>query len=52
LISALRECARAAGVHEVFVPAENDDPHARDFYGALGGVGSPVTLFTFSDREE
>jgi aminoglycoside 3-N-acetyltransferase I len=32
---------------EVFVPADNDDQHALDFYRALGGSPSSVTFFTF-----
>jgi aminoglycoside 3-N-acetyltransferase I len=50
LIAALREGAAAAGIDVVFVPADNDDTHALDFYRALGGAGSPVTIFTFSGR--
>jgi aminoglycoside 3-N-acetyltransferase I len=52
LMAALREGVAAAGVEDVFVPADNEDRHALDFYRALGGVESPVTLFTFSDRTE
>ncbi|NJN97949.1 MAG: GNAT family N-acetyltransferase, partial [Anaerolineales bacterium] len=48
LIAALRAYAAAEGIHEVFVPADNDDVHALDFYQALGGVPAPVTIFTFS----
>ena len=48
--AALREAAAAAGITEVFVPADNDDTHALDFYRALGGDPAPVTMFTFSKR--
>jgi aminoglycoside 3-N-acetyltransferase I len=48
LIAALREAAAAAGIEVVFVPADNDDIHALDFYRALGGEPSPVTVFTFA----
>jgi aminoglycoside 3-N-acetyltransferase I len=48
LVKALRDAATAAGIQVVFVPADNEDLHALDFYRALGGVPSPVTLFTFS----
>jgi aminoglycoside 3-N-acetyltransferase I len=48
LMTALREAAAVAGIHDVFVPADNDDRHALDFYRALGGMESPVTFFTFS----
>ncbi len=51
LIRALREHAQAQGIQEVFVAADNDDRHALDFYQALGGVPSPVTVFTFSGDE-
>jgi aminoglycoside 3-N-acetyltransferase I len=52
LITALRENAEAAGIKDMFVPADNDDVHALDFYRALGGVSSPVTFFTFSGDDE
>lgn len=48
LMTALREAATAAGIEDAFVPADNDDTHALDFYRALGGEASPVTFFTFS----
>lgn len=51
LITVLLEAAAAVGIHEVFVAADNDDAHALDFYQAVGGAASPVTLFTFSKRE-
>jgi len=42
--------ARAAteGIDVSFVPADDEDVHAIDFYRALGGAASPVTIFTFS----
>lgn len=49
LVSALREGAASVGIHDVFVPADNDDAHALDFYRGLGGEPSPVTFFTFSE---
>jgi aminoglycoside 3-N-acetyltransferase I len=52
LMTALRESAAAIGIHDVFVPADNDDVHALDFYRALGGVPAPVTIFTYSKRDE
>lgn len=48
LVTLLREEAARAGIDTVFVPADNDDEHALDFYRALGGASSAVTLFTFS----
>jgi aminoglycoside 3-N-acetyltransferase I len=47
LMSHLARIARDAGIHDLFVPAENEDGHALEFYRALGGVASSVTLFTF-----
>ena len=48
LVGALREMAAAQGIHDLFVPADDDDAHALEFYRALGATGSPVTLFVFS----
>ena len=48
LLTGLCEAAAAMGIDEVFVPADNDDKHALEFYRALGGSPSPVTFFTFS----
>lgn len=48
LLTSLLEAASAAGIGEAFVPADDEDTHALDFYRALGGVGAPVTIFTFS----
>ena len=50
LVGELRQLAAAAGIQELFVPADNDDAHALDFYRALGGTASPVTFFTFARR--
>lgn len=47
LVAALREAASAAGIGVVWVPADDEDTQALDFYRALGGVASAVTLFTF-----
>jgi aminoglycoside 3-N-acetyltransferase I len=49
LVAILRAEATACGITVVFVPADNEDAHALDFYQALGGVATPVTIFTFSD---
>lgn len=48
LIETLRAQASAAGVEVTWVPADNEDTHALDFYRALGGDPAPVTVFTFS----
>jgi aminoglycoside 3-N-acetyltransferase I len=48
LVNDLRRLALDAGIDDLFVPADNDDAHALEFYRAVGGVASPVTFFTFS----
>ena len=48
LMSHLRSLAREAGIHDIFVPADDEDAHALEFYRALGGVASSVTFFTFA----
>jgi aminoglycoside 3-N-acetyltransferase I len=50
LLTSLREAASAAGIGEAFVPADDEDTHALDFYRALGGSAAKVTIFTFSDE--
>ena len=47
LLDELRARAAVAGVDVCFVPAENEDAHALEFYRAIGGEPSPVTFFTF-----
>jgi aminoglycoside 3-N-acetyltransferase I len=47
----MRMQAAEAGIHVLFVPADNEDTHALDFYTALGGEAAPVTIFTFTDAE-
>lgn len=49
LMSALRAMAADAGIGVAFVPADNEDTHALEFYRAIGGVATPVTIFTFGD---
>lgn len=51
LVAALREAAAAEGIQVAFVPADNEDTHALDFYRAIGGVPAPVTIFTFGDDD-
>jgi len=46
-MTALRQAATAEGIADLFVPADNDDRHALQFYRRLGGVAAPVTIFTF-----
>lgn len=38
----------AAGMAETWVPVDNDDRHAVEFYRRTGGSGQPVTIFTYS----
>lgn len=47
LIETLRHLAKLEGCTVMFVPADNDDGHALDFYRAIGGEPAPVTVFTF-----
>ena len=42
--------AAAEGIGVVFVPADDEDTHALDFYRAMGGEPQPVTIFTFDKR--
>ncbi|WP_052517876.1 GNAT family N-acetyltransferase [Archangium violaceum] len=52
LMEELRAQAAGMGIRELFVPADNEDVHALDFYRALGGEPAPVTIFTFADDSE
>jgi aminoglycoside 3-N-acetyltransferase I len=52
LMDTLRDHARSAGIRTLFVPAENEDTHALEFYRALGGEPTAVTVFTFEEDEE
>ncbi len=47
LIQALLDGMAAEGIHAMFVPADNEDEEALDFYRALGGAAQPVTIFNF-----
>ena len=39
--------AAAVGIESVFVAVADEDVHAMDFYRAVGGAESPVTMFSF-----
>lgn len=52
LMEELRAQAAGVGIRELFVPADNEDVHALDFYRALGGEPAAVTIFTYSDAAE
>lgn len=47
LVTHLRKLSGEAGIHDVFVPADEEDAHALDFYRALGAEASRVVFFTF-----
>jgi aminoglycoside 3-N-acetyltransferase I len=48
LVEELIRRGHEAGIDTVFVPADDEDTHALDFYRAIGGTPSKVTFFTFS----
>jgi aminoglycoside 3-N-acetyltransferase I len=48
LLTALRKQASEAGIHELFVAADNADEHALDFYRRLGAEATLSTVFVFS----
>jgi aminoglycoside 3-N-acetyltransferase I len=47
LVEVLREECSKSGIGTVFVLADDEDVHALDFYRALSGAPSPVTMFEF-----
>jgi aminoglycoside 3-N-acetyltransferase I len=47
LLSHLRQGADDAGIDDLFVPSDDEDTDALEFYRALGGAASSVTIFTF-----
>jgi aminoglycoside 3-N-acetyltransferase I len=47
LVQALREAAALEGIDVVFVPADDEDEHALDFYRSIGGEPAACTMFTF-----
>ena len=51
LVEELRAQAASMGITDLFVPADNEDAHALDFYRALGGEAAPVTIFTFTEAK-
>ncbi|WP_375384414.1 GNAT family N-acetyltransferase [uncultured Microbacterium sp.] len=48
LLRRLRLDAAAAGIRELWVPAENEDTHAIEFYRRTGGHPQAVTIYTYS----
>ena len=47
LLRRLLHDAAAAGITEMWVPADNEDTHALAFYRRTGGIGQAVTIFTY-----
>ena len=47
LVGALLDEGQRRGIAVSFVPADNEDDHALEFYRAIGGEAAPVTIFTF-----
>ena len=47
LMQAVIEAGKESGFHSLFVPADNEDQHALDFYRAIGGEAQAVTFFNF-----
>lgn len=50
LMTAALLAAKENGLLSAFVPADNDDEHALDFYKAMGGEAQPVTFFNFDPK--
>ena len=44
----IRDHAYAAGIREIYVPADNEDTHVIDFYRAQRAAELPVTFFSFT----
>jgi aminoglycoside 3-N-acetyltransferase I len=52
LMQAIRCLAGEAASGELFVPADEEDEHALDFYRAVGGEESRVKFFTFEPQKQ
>ncbi len=50
LMRAAIQAGKELGVLCAFVPVDNEDQHALDFYRALGGEAQAVTFFNFNSR--
>jgi aminoglycoside 3-N-acetyltransferase I len=50
LMHAALAAGKESGLLSAFVPADNEDQHALDFYRALGGEAQAVTFFNFNSR--
>ena len=49
LVQELTAQAAREGIHVAWVPADNEDEHALEFYRSLGAAEAPVTIFTLGD---
>ena len=47
MIARLLKDGAAAGVSEMWVPADDEDAQALEFYRRTGGQAQPVTIFTY-----
>ncbi|HLP31348.1 MAG TPA: GNAT family N-acetyltransferase [Geothrix sp.] len=47
LLAALRTAAAEQGIGMLYVPVDDGDAHALEFYRAVGGEATPVTFFLF-----
>lgn len=52
LMNRLQMEAASEGIQEIFVLTDKEDTHAFDFYRALGGSASAVTMFDFAGSHE
>ena len=50
LLERLLADGAAAGLAEMWVPADDEDTHALDFYRRTGGTPQAVTIFTYPTR--
>ena len=48
LIARIRSDAAAVGIGEMWVPADDDDEHALEFYRNTGASSQAVTIFTYA----
>ena len=48
LLERVRADAAEAGIAELWVPADDEDTHALDFYRRTGGRAQAVTIFTYA----
>jgi aminoglycoside 3-N-acetyltransferase I len=49
LVTSLQQQAQERAIRVAWVPVDNDDAHALDFYKSIGGVATSTTIFTFGE---